>query len=138
MALKNFELNPELAKYIKLYNYGVSHKKGKLNIKAMNSVSNYIVSDDYYEIEIISINDLIKQLNPDLLKMDCEGCEFEIIENCDLSMFNELIFKYHSLIVGKDHQNLINKLENEGFKTRIVSLGEMENVEEIGFIHAYK
>lgn len=137
MALKNLDLNPELNKNIKIFNYGVSYKKGKLNIDAMDSVSSYISQNDSYEVEIMSLNDILKHVKPDLLKMDCEGCEFEIIENSDLSMFNELIFEYHSKIVGKDYMRIIKKLEDEGFKFDISSVYR-ENIKDLGMIHAYK
>ena len=59
MALKNLDLNPELSKNIKIFNYGVSYKKGKLNIGAMDSVSSYISQNDSYEVDIISLNDIV-------------------------------------------------------------------------------
>ena len=55
----------------------------------MDPVSAYISQSDSYEVDIISLKDILKHVKTDLLKMDCEGCEFEITENSDLSMFNE-------------------------------------------------
>ena len=71
--------------------------------------------------------------------MDCEGCEFEIILNEDLSMFNDIIFEHHSEIVGKDHILLIEKLEKENFKiNRRVTHSVGKKFDKIGIIHAYK
>lgn len=137
IALKNLDLNPDLSKNIEMFNYAVSYKKGKLNIDAMDSVSSYINENDSYEIEVIPIKDIIKNVQPDLLKMDCEGCEYEIIENSDLSMFNELIFEYHPYLVGKDYKILVDKLEKEGFKVEINSVIQ-RSIDEIGIIHAVK
>lgn len=137
MALKNFKLNEKLNENIKIYNYGVSYKKGKLNIDSMDSVSDYVSNNDSYEVKIVSIDDIVKHVKPDLLKMDCEGCEFEIIEHCDMSIFNEIILEYHSKMVGKDYKKLIEKLENDGF-TIDVSPIRRDNVKDIGIMHAIK
>ena len=137
MALKNFDLNPDLSKNIKIFNYGVSHKKGKINIDAMDSTSRYVSEGDSYSVDIISIKDIMNQITPDLLKMDCEGCEFEIIENSDLSKFNEIIFEQHSMIVGKDAGILIDSLKKSGFKIEIASVFG-ENLDDLSLIHAYK
>ena len=137
MALKNFDLNPDLSKNIKIFNYGVSYKKGKINIDAMDSTSRYVSEGDSYSVDIIPINDIMNQVTPDLLKMDCEGCEFEIIENCDLSKFNEIIFEQHSRIVGKDAGILIDSLKKSGFKIEIASVFG-ENLDDLSLIHAYK
>ena len=76
-------------------------------------------------------------VTPDLLKMDCEGCEFEIIENCDLSEFNEIIFEQHSRIVGKDVNILIDSLKKSGFKIEIAAVFD-EDLDDLSLIHAYK
>lgn len=137
MALKNFELNPKLSENIKIYNIGVSYKKGKINIDSMQSTSEYINDETSYEVDIISLENIMDKVEIDLLKMDCEGCEFEIIENTDLSSFNEIIFEYHSKIAGKNHENLIKKLSNEGFIIKTSSVFN-HNLDELGLIHAYK
>ena len=74
---------------------------------------------------------------PDVLKMDCEGCEFEIILNEDLSMFNDIIFEHHAVLVGKDCNILIEKLEKENFKINIFT-SVTDDFDEVGMIHAYK
>lgn len=137
MGMRNIELNPDLKKKIKFFNKGVSYKKGKINIESMQSTSEYISDGDSYEVEIISIDDILNCVEADILKMDCEGCEFEIIENCDLSMFNEIIFEYHSNITGKNHRILVDKLKNEGFNIE-KSLVFNRNPEDLGLIYAYK
>lgn len=137
MAQKNFDLNPNLKDKIKIFNYGVSYKKGKLKIDSMDSVSGYINKNDSYDVEILSIDEILKNVEADLLKMDCEGCEFEIVRNADLSMFNEVIFEYHSEMVGESYQELIDKLHNQGFKTNVYPVFNKE-IEKLGMIHAYK
>ena len=136
MSLENLKLNPNLSTSIKLYNYGVSYKKGKLNINSMNSVTNYI-QDSNYEVHIISLNNITDRVNPDILKMDCEGCEFEIIEHCDLTKFNEIIFEHHANKVGKNFNLIVNKLEKEGFKIKTFPVFG-KDFKDIGLVYCYK
>ena len=137
MALKNFELNSKLSENIKIYNKGVSYKTGKISIDSLQSALGYIKNGTPYEVDIISLESVMDKIKIDLLKMDCEGCEFEIIENTDLSSFNEIIFEYHSKIARKNHEKLIKKLENEGFTIKISSVFNY-NIDELGLIYAYK
>lgn len=139
LAIKNIKINKELSDKITLVNKGVGGKKGVLTFNS-RSVKGY-VDDDYYDMEIISITDLLNEyeFTPDILKMDCEGCEFEIILNNDLSMFNDIIFEHHSKITGKNYHQLITKLEEEGFNinTYPVTVSRID-FKDIGIIHAFK
>ena len=140
LGLENIELNPNLKNKIKFINKAVGAKKGMLDI-SMGSTKEYADANDSYKIEVITIEDIINKYEfpYDVLKMDCEGCEFEIIENTDLSQFNEIIFEHHSFIVKKDYKPLISKLENQNFKIDTYPCNKSnESFEEIGIIHAYK
>ena len=140
LGLENIELNPELKNKIKFINKAVGAKKGTLDI-SMGSTKEYADINDSYKIEVITIDDILNnyEFPYDVLKMDCEGCEFEIIENTDLSKFNEIIFEHHSFIVKKDYKPLIDKLENQNFKIdKYPCNGSNKSFEELGIIHAYK
>ena len=139
LAQKNIGLNPELSDKITLVNKGVGGKRGTLTFDS-TSVQGY-VDDTSYEMEIISIYDLLNnyEFTPDVLKMDCEGCEFEIILNENLTMFNDIIFEHHAEKVGKKCELLIEKLETDGFKIETYPiLYSHLPFENIGMIYAYK
>lgn len=137
LALKNINLNENFKNNITMVNKAVGAKKGKLNINS-DSIKDYI-ENDTTPIEITTIPTIINDYNftPDILKMDCEGCEFEIIEKEDLTMFNDIIFEHHSKITGKDYNMLIKKLKENGFKCDTYN-NKLFEFEEIGIIHAYK
>ena len=140
LGVENLHLNPDLEKNITFINKAVGGKRGKLNIET-GSAKSYVNENDSYEIEVITVKDVLNDYNfpADILKMDCEGCEFEIILNEDLTMFNDIVFEHHSKIAGKDFRPLIEKLENDGFKIDTYEIAASnQTFEDIGIIHAYK
>lgn len=140
VGLENIELNPKLSSKITFINKAVGAKKGKIDITA-DSLKSYISSDENYEIEVITIEDILNNydIKPDILKMDCEGCEFEIIPKYDWSIFNDVIFEHHAKITGKDYKPLIEILKNEGFTINTYPCNASgKPFEEIGIIHGFK
>lgn len=139
IGLENISLNPELSENITFINKAVGAKSGKIDITA-DSLKSYISTNENYEIDVITIEDILKdyKIKPDILKMDCEGCEFEIIAKYDLSMFNDVIFEHHSKIVGKDYNQLIEILKNQGFEINTYPCNSSQRpFNEIGIIHAF-
>ena len=118
--LENIKLNNMEDKIIPI-NAALGDKSGKIripNIDTQNTVITYYGSGNNGEIEVpmITLSQLIKDysIEPDVLKMDCEGCEFDIILNDyeHVRLFKELIFEYHE---ENDRRltDLLNKLSND-------------------------
>ncbi len=63
-----------------------------------------------------SLSDCISLLDGtlDLLKLDCEGCEYGIIQNANLSNVNKIVGEYHDGI-DTFSSRCIMKLEKQGF-----------------------
>ena len=66
-------------------------------------------------LKFLTLTTLIKKhcFNPDILKVDCEGCEYDFILNAscsDLKTFTHIQIEYHY-----GYQNLKSKLEQCGF-----------------------
>ena len=139
LSLKNVGLNPHLKDKTNLFNYAVSYKKGTISIDKMDSTSDYVDTEDSYEIEVITLEDILSKFNikPTLLKMDCEGCEFDIVRNTDLRDFEEIIMEHHAGLRNDNHEDIVNILEKQGFKVNVVPLWTFD-IEDIGIIHAYK
>ena len=140
VGLENIALNENLSDKITFINKAVGAKRGKIDITA-DSLKSYISSDENYEIDVITIEDIINDydIKPDILKMDCEGCEFEIISKYDLSMFNDVIFEHHAQIAGKDYKPLIEILKNQGFEINTYPCNASGRpFNEIGIIYAFK
>jgi FkbM family methyltransferase len=71
---------------------------------------------------LTTIQDIVDNVDeepPYILKVDCEGCEYEIILDCHdktLRKFNYIQIEYHY-----GYRNLKEKLENSGFHVTLVS-----------------
>lgn len=140
VGLENISLNENISDKITFINKAVGAKRGKIDITA-DSLKSYISTSENYEIDVITIDDIITDydIKPDILKMDCEGCEFEIIPKYDLSVFNDVIFEHHARIVGKDYNKLIEILKNQGFEINTYPCNASGRpFNEIGIIHAFK
>lgn len=138
-SLRLKEINPDLKNKLHFFNLGVSDKIGTISIDSMDSTSQFRTEKDHYEIDVITIDNILteNQIKPDILKMDCEGCEFNIILNSDLSNFKDIIFEHHAIHTQISHEKLIKRLKEQGFKIKTKTTS-YEKFEDAGIIHAYK
>jgi FkbM family methyltransferase len=125
---RNLELNPHLNDIITVHNKGVSssNKFLELNVQEILSEIHASTHKKYkrdvttIQVPCVSLEDAIKELNEpkiDLLKIDCEGEEFNILGNCNTEILANnvkyLAFEYHNFVEDyKDKlENLLNDLE---------------------------
>ena len=66
-------------------------------------------------VETISLNDIINEHGEiDYMKVDCEGCEWDLLYNKDLSKIKMIVIEIHSGFIGKDKRDkLVNYLTSE-------------------------
>ncbi len=70
----------------------------------------------------------------DLLKIDCEGAEFAILEDTPKSVYDRvsnIFLEYHDWVPGKHHGNLKKLLEARGYKVQDFPNSKMK---ELGFL----
>jgi FkbM family methyltransferase len=138
MAMRNFALNKDVAKKIVPYNFGISDKDRNLsvsysversgNMSSFNNVSVEKRNDMHESIVIKSIEHIFDNVLPLpppengkkspyklLMKIDCEGDEFEIFNKMD----EKDLFKYVDCIMlewhRRDFKMLIDILEKHHF-----------------------
>ena len=123
IALKNISLNPQIKDKIKFINKACSCKNGFITLNYDDEetsvfTSEFIKAKKTIEVETITIEDILEEYNiePCILKIDCEGCEVGIIQNTDLSMFDEIIFEFHTFLTKFNEKKLIALLEKQGFE----------------------
>lgn len=153
-ALKNFEFNAMISHKIQTFNYGLSDKdqsidlpynsqiRGSMGIKNMTE----ICKDGCTETIILkeASTALIKIIEKHksykiVVKIDCEGSEYDIIESLEkssiLSLFDMYIIEWHKMPEYEiKHSRMINLLKSNGFI--VTRRGEITS--EIGLIYAFK
>lgn len=121
IAKKNVSLN-NFSKEIELIQAGCSSESGsvKITTEDQSNIKSVIKrSEKGEEISLISLKDIIKKYQiprDSILKIDCEGCEYEIIENAEdetLLHFSQIQLEYHS-----GYKSLKRKLESLGYEVR--------------------
>ena len=94
---------------------GCSNHSGFINVSPIEeSVIAQLKNDkDGTKIPLLTLD----QLEGTILKMDCEGCEYDVIMNAS----KKTLQKFTHMAVGYHHgyKNLVEKLESCGFKTRV-------------------
>ena len=124
IAMKNIDLNPAIKEKITFINKAVSCKKGTITINYNENdtggAGQYTKATKQVDVETITIEDIIKEFNvePHTLKIDCEGCEVNILKHSDLSMFKQIMMEYHTNFTGVDENILIDILKNQGFELK--------------------
>ena len=138
LAKKNIELN-NLQKIIDIDLAGCSNKPGFITVdnKKSGGGASLTSASTGTKIPLFSLKNILEQNNLDsaVLKMDCEGCEYDSILNADdeiLKKFSTIIIEYHY-----GYQNLVEKLENCGFQVKKTSPMYYSNY-HIGYIYATK
>ncbi len=88
------------------------------------------------KVPIVTLSEVMKQITePYLLKMDCEGCEFDVILNDyeHVRMFDKLIIEHHAKITGIEYTKLVDKLSSD-FHCELTSLAPSISKEEQGLL----
>jgi len=119
IAMKNIKLN-HLEDKITLLNEGCG-KSGSIAIKEdyKNTVGTDLKSfKEGKKIRIEGLDEIVKRFNLKhaALKVDCEGCEYDLILNASdeaLKAFDQIIIEYHY-----GYRNLVNKL-NSNFTVKV-------------------
>lgn len=138
LAKKNIELN-NLQKIIDIDLAGCSNKSGFLTVdnKKSGGGASLTSSITGTKIPLFSLENIVKQNNLDsaILKMDCEGCEYDSILKTD----NEIMRKFSTIIIEYHYgyQNLVEKLESCGFQVEKTSPMYYSHY-HIGYIYATK
>lgn len=97
------------------------------------------------KVQVSSLGDIIRRFgiaHPAILKVDCEGCEYDVIlkaSDSDLGKFEQIQIEYHY-----GYLNLKNRLEKAGFKVKNTMPRASRNPDResrnmfLGMIYAHK
>jgi len=120
--LDNIRLN-NLESVIIPVNAGLASKPGKVCVENVDVSNTYNIyhrpGDCPNTVPAVTLGELINRFGIDpsdaVLKMDCEGCEFDVILNDyeHARLFRELILEYHSKPANKSVDDLLNVLSRD-------------------------
>jgi FkbM family methyltransferase len=143
---KNIELNPRLKDRIKIFNEAVG-KDEEIEISIGRNINGGFsiygqVKGKALKVKSVSLRKILEEndLNhPYLLKTDCKGCEYYIIEDDAISKFYKVKIEYTGFNKPKVDY-IINKLKSKGFsKFRIYKHNwGIYHLSEHGTIYAEK
>jgi FkbM family methyltransferase len=118
---KNIELNPHLKDRIKIFNEAVG-KDEEIEMSIGESINGGFsiygqAKGKALKIKSISLKNILEKNNlnyPCLLKADCKGCEYYIVEDDAISKFEKVKIEYTGLNRPKVDY-IINKLKSKDF-----------------------
>jgi FkbM family methyltransferase len=124
LAQKNIRFN-NFSDKISLVLAGCSNNRGEINIDPSYNNGAFSTLKDFksgIKIPLLTLQEILNEytLPSDdsiILKMDCEGCEYESILSADentLQKFNHVMIEYHYGYI-----NLKEKLEKSGFRVSV-------------------
>lgn len=127
-AFSKLEQNLKQESNIRFFNLAVSHNNDPITLYV--DENNSLISSGCnktsfsYKVNSITLNDIVIQNNIssiDLLKIDIEGMEFDLIENCDNYIFDKVqrfLIEYHDFYFEDGLQKLefmIKKLKDNNY-----------------------
>jgi FkbM family methyltransferase len=143
---KNLALNK--ISHVHAFQQAVWRKTGQLHLDiasgeplqfSSHNPDSRVENDQGLSVDAVSLDSVLSKLNLsrlDLLKMDCEGAEYEILFNtpsAKFQMIDRIIMEYHDLDGQHSHPVLIDFLERQGYQ---VTCHENIVHAEIGYLYA--
>ena len=128
-------------------NVAVAGESGRSKFYVSNSSSrhslykNQLVENDinaHTEVSVLSLDDCLYNLNlVDLLKMDCEGAEFDILMQATdetLNKINKLVMETHDSIYSSKIKQLSNRIQACIPNVNVID----QEKDDLGYLHAWK
>jgi len=137
--IENIKLNNMEDKIISI-NIGINYKENYISIyKKVLDTQGTLLKPENNGIKVPAgkLSEIIDKYNIDaqILKMDCEGCEYDIIlkDYDTIKEFDEIGFEYHAYNTKIPVSKLLEKL-NKDFECKFIK----EKSKDIGLIHCIK
>jgi len=151
LAKKNLDLDPELNKKIQIFAYGLGKEDTTLEIpysvdaSDCMSTTHAVSVKRNVQVETVIVKDAAQTLAPIfeenkgnriIIKCDCEGAEFEILERLDeknlVGKIDALLMEYHF----EKPDRLVNILAENGFAVHVKHVLKKEPI--VGYLYAVK
>ena len=131
--IRNLELNPELKPRVIPINAAISGEDGfvefRYNATIDGGASTQGTGRFVTKVRSMMLSTLIRELESRgidmskfrvrVLKVDCKGCEYELVNDDSLRLFDIVKIEYNSDLLNKTYHELKDKLEELGFRCRV-------------------
>ena len=138
VMLRNLELNPELKPRIVPVNVAVNGGDGfvvRYNVAVDGGASAHGMGRFVAKVRSMRLSTLIRELENRgidmsrfkvrVLKVDCKGCEYELVSDDSLRLFDIVKLEYSGYLINKTYHELTGKLEELGFRCRVWAHNEL-------------
>lgn len=82
---QNVNLN-KVESIVNLYNIGIGDRKGRLNFSTLHDTTNHVINEnelitiEHETIEVDTLDNILSDIIPNLIKIDVEGFEYNVIK----------------------------------------------------------
>ena len=145
LLAENLELNA--TKNVKAFQVAIGSKSGKMMLATTGEAVQHTTTQStvsgsassMLEVPGLSLDDLFRVnslAHCDFLKIDCEGCEFELLFNASpgtLHNITHICLEYHDGFTEFSHVDLVNYLQQHEFQVQVTP-NPIHSY--LGFLHA--
>jgi len=136
--ISNIDLNPGVERMIIPLNVAIAEKTGNTEISyneggyVDGGASIYVAKRSKATIRSYTLRDLLEHVRTEygigheefrckILKMDCKGCEYYVINNEEdiLNIFDIIKVEYSGDLIGYTVERLLDKLDKLGYRCRV-------------------
>jgi len=144
---ENLKLN--MTRNVRAFQIAIGSKSGKMALATTGEAVQHTTThstvsgsaSSMIEVPGLSLDDLFRVnglAHCDFLKIDCEGCEFEILFNASLETLkriNHICLEYHDGFTEFSHVDLVSYLQQNEFRVKV-----MPNIVHsyLGFLYAHR
>jgi FkbM family methyltransferase len=139
VMIRNLELNPELKPRVIPINAAISGVDGfvefRYNATIDGGASVHGMGRFVTKVRSMRLSTLIRELESRgvdmskfrvrVLKVDCKGCEYELVNDDSLRLFDIVKIEYSGYLINKTYHELKGKLEELGFRCRVWAHNEL-------------
>ena len=137
--IRNLELNPELKPRIIPINAAISGEDGfvefRYNATIDGGASIHGMGRFVTKVRSVRLSTLIRELESRgigmskfrvrVLKVDCKGCEYGLVNDDSLRLFDIVKIEYNGHLINKTYHELKGKLEELGVRCRVWAHNEL-------------
>jgi hypothetical protein len=105
---------------------------GSRNVKELKELATEFIPG---KVNIVELSTLIRELENRgidmgrfrvrVLKVDCKGCEYELVNDDSLRLFDIVKIEYSGYLVNETYHELMSSLEELGFRCRVWAHNEL-------------